>query len=117
MENQELGMLAEINSKIGKLEGAQEASVRAIGEMATNVNRLIDKLDQSNDIAKEADQRARSAHHRLDEFGKRLDKSEERMDAEAEKTKAGRRWLVGTIFSGIGLFISMLALILKVGGK
>jgi methyl-accepting chemotaxis protein len=113
LENTELGMLAEINNKVGKLEGAQEASVRAIGEMATNVNRLIEKLDQSNDIAREADQRARSAHHRIDEMGKRMDKTEDRVSEEAEKAKAGRRWLVGTILSGVGLFISVLSLIIK----
>ncbi|MFK7692847.1 hemolysin XhlA family protein [Paenibacillus sp. HJGM_3] len=36
--------------------------------MTANVNRLVEKWDKSDDIAKEADHRSRSAHHRIDEI-------------------------------------------------
>ena len=59
--------LNEIAGKVGKLEAMQEASTKALESMATSVNRLVDKLDESDDIAKEALQSTRSAHHRLNE--------------------------------------------------
>jgi len=70
LSGQELQVLSDINGRLGRLEGAQEANAKANGELAGAVNRLVDKLDRSDDLAREADQRARSAHHRLD----RLDK-------------------------------------------
>jgi len=60
--------LSEIAVKVGRLEVLQESSSRAIGEMASSVNRLVDKLDQSDDAAKEALDKAKSAHHRLNKI-------------------------------------------------
>jgi len=62
--------LSEIAVKVGRLEVLQESSSRAIGEMASSVNRLVDKLDQSDDAAKEALDKAKSAHHRLNKIDK-----------------------------------------------
>ncbi|MGG6309769.1 hemolysin XhlA family protein [Paenibacillus macerans] len=94
MNNPEMEMLAKINNQIGKLEGAQEASTRAIGDMATNINRLIEKMDKSDDIAREAEQRARSAHHRIDEVKK-----------EVSEVKGDITWLwravIGAIITGV----------------
>lgn len=70
MEKTELQMLSEIAGKVGRLEAMQESNVRSIGDMATSINRLVTKLDQSDDIAREADQRAKSAHHRIDNIDK-----------------------------------------------
>jgi methyl-accepting chemotaxis protein len=63
----ELNMLSDIAIKVGKLEAGQEATAKSIGDMANSVNRLVEKLDQSDDIAKDASNRARSAHHRIEE--------------------------------------------------
>lgn len=68
----ELQMLSDITAKVGRLEGLQDANTRAISDMAASVNKLVDKLDKSDDIAKDADQRARSAHHRIDRIDKIL---------------------------------------------
>lgn len=37
-----------------------------MSELTNNVNRLVEKLDKSDDLAKEAAQSARSAHKRID---------------------------------------------------
>ena len=73
MSDQEKQMLAEIAVKVGRLEVLQESNAKAIHDMAVSVNRLVEKLDKSDDIAREADQRAKSAHHRIDEANKRMD--------------------------------------------
>jgi len=62
--------LNDIAFKVGRLEVLQESSSRAIGEMASSVNRLVEKLDQSDDAAKEALDKAKSAHHRLNKIDK-----------------------------------------------
>lgn len=67
MNNSETQMLSDIALKVGRLEVLQESNAKAIQDMASSVNRLVDKLDKSDDIAREADQSARSAHHRIDE--------------------------------------------------
>ena len=83
-------VLSEINGRIGRLEGAQEAQAKAIGDMAASVNRLVDKLDRSDDIAREADHRARTAHHRIDDTRK-----------EIGQTKDDIRWLWRTVIGAI----------------
>ena len=57
--------LNEIALKVGRLEVMQESNTKAISDMAASVNKLIDKLDASDDIAKEALKSASSAHKRL----------------------------------------------------
>lgn len=90
MSNPEMEILTKINSRIGKLEGSQEASVRAIGDMATNINRLIEKMDKSDDIAREAEQRSKSAHHRIDDMKK-----------EVSEVKGDITWLWRTVIGAI----------------
>jgi len=58
---------------MGRMEALQESNIRTTSELTANVNRLVEKLDQSDDIAREADQRARAAHHRIDEVNKRVE--------------------------------------------
>lgn len=62
--------LKDIAVKVGRLEVMQESNTKAIGEMASSVNRLVDKLDKSDDAAKEALDKAKSAHHRLNKIDK-----------------------------------------------
>jgi hypothetical protein len=62
--------LNDISVKVGRLEVMQENNTKAISEMATSVNRLVDKLDKSDDVAKEALDKSKSAHHRLDKIDK-----------------------------------------------
>lgn len=95
MAGDEKAILMEIAGKIGKLEASQEANVRALGEMASGVNRLVDKLDQSDDIAREADQRARSAHHRIDRIDKII------------------FWVSTTVIGGV--IIAVMAVVIKKG--
>ncbi|GBG09526.1 hypothetical protein PAT3040_04176 [Paenibacillus agaridevorans] len=81
----------DIAVKVGRLEVMQDASTKAIGDMAASVNKLVDKLDASDDVAKDADQRARSAHKRLD------------------KMEDNQRWLwrtiSGTVIAAIVAFV------------
>nr|WP_232016486.1 hemolysin XhlA family protein [Paenibacillus baekrokdamisoli] len=63
-------ILNDIAVKVGKLEALQETNAKAISDLTSSVNRLVDRLGQSDDLAREADQRARSAHHRLDKIDK-----------------------------------------------
>ncbi|WP_409346770.1 hypothetical protein [Paenibacillus sp. MBLB4367] len=101
--------LHDISGKLGRLEALQEANGKATHELTANVNRLVEKLDKSDDIAREADQRARSAHHRIDEVVK------EQKELRSEIT-TGRRWAITTGIGAIGLFITAVALILKLKG-
>jgi len=99
MSDAETKALTEISVKVGRLEIMQETNIRAINDMASSVNRLVEKLDKSDDIAREADQRARSAHHRIDDI------------------KNGQKWLIGTTISMIGLFIAAVGFLWKLTGK
>ncbi|MGO4372874.1 hypothetical protein AB4Z21_19340 [Paenibacillus sp. MCAF20] len=96
----------DIAVKVGRLEEKQEASNRAIGDMAASVHRLIDKLDKSDDVAKEALQSVRSAHLRMNEFGKQMD-----------DMKAGHRWAIGAGLSSIGLCLTAIGLLWKAIGN
>jgi len=98
--------LNQIAVQVGKLEMLQQANTKALGDMASSINRLVDRLDRSDDIAREADQRSKSAHHRLDEANKRID-----------DIKTGQRWLIGITITLTGLFVSSAALILKLAGQ
>lgn len=57
--------LNDIGVKVGRLEVMQESNMKAISDMASSVNKLVDKLDATDDIAKEALKSAASAHKRL----------------------------------------------------
>jgi methyl-accepting chemotaxis protein len=117
MSDPELRMLSDIAVKVGKLEAGQEATAKSIGEMASSVNRLVEKLDQSDDIAKEAGQRARSAHHRLDdvkaELEKKIDAVKSDEDKKITEIKDDIKWLWRTILaaviaSGIGGAVALI---------
>lgn len=58
--------LNEISVKVGRLEVMQETNTKAVGDMAVSVQRLVDRLEKSDDVAREALQSSKAAHHRLD---------------------------------------------------
>lgn len=51
--------------KVGRLEVMQENSTKAITDMASSVNKLVDKLDKSDDVAKDALYRAKVSENRI----------------------------------------------------
>lgn len=69
---QETQVLSDIAVKVGKLEALQETNTRAIGDMASSLDRLVTKLDQSDDLARDAMRSTKSAHHRLDRIEKTI---------------------------------------------
>lgn len=89
-------ILADIQQRMVKLETLQANNAQAIGDMAYSVNRLVDKLEKSDDIAKEAVHRARSAQHQINEL------------------KNTQRWLIGTTLTVVGLFFTAIGLLWKV---
>lgn len=58
----------DIALKVGRLEIMQETNTKAIADMANSINRLVDKLDKSDDLAREAHEKSKSAHKRLDKI-------------------------------------------------
>ncbi|QJC53105.1 hypothetical protein HGI30_17010 [Paenibacillus albicereus] len=95
--------LQAIVSQVVKLETLQEVNTRALGELASGVTRLIERLEKSDETAREAAQRARAAHHRIDEIRASID-----------GIKQGQRWLITTSFTLIGLAASLLGLVFKI---
>lgn len=65
-------VLSEISIKVGQLEVLQQANTKAISDMASSVDKLVTKLEESDDLAREALQSTRSAHHRIDDITKRV---------------------------------------------
>jgi len=96
MDDPQTKMLSDLAVQVGRLEVLQEANTRAIGEMAESVKSLVKKLDQSDDIAREADQRARSAHHRLDGMKNTI------------------KWAIGVGLSVGGLMLTAIGMLWKV---
>lgn len=82
--------LHNIAIQVGRLEVMQESNTKAISEMAASVNKLVDKLDASDDVAKDAGQRARSAHKRVDD-----------LEAEIKELKDDRKWLWRTAIAAL----------------
>ncbi|MCL6456427.1 MAG: hemolysin XhlA family protein [Gorillibacterium sp.] len=72
----------------------------------TRVETKLDIMNSARDIALEAIQSSKSAHLRIDEM---------RDELAQMKAKQGenQRWLVGTIISSVGLFITAVGLLLK----
>ncbi|SDR81082.1 hypothetical protein SAMN05444162_0096 [Paenibacillaceae bacterium GAS479] len=94
--------LQAIASQVVKLETLQEVNTKALTEMAGGLNRLVDRLEQSDDTAKDAVQRARSAHRRIDELRQELD-----------KMRASQRYIVTTSCTLIGLGVAAIGLALR----
>lgn len=57
--------LNDISIKVGRLEAMQHTNTETVADMASSVQRLVDKLDKSDDIAKEAFQRVRVSEYRI----------------------------------------------------
>ncbi|MFC5528462.1 hemolysin XhlA family protein [Cohnella yongneupensis] len=98
----EIEKLNEIAVKVSGMEATQRAQSDAVGKMASSVERLVEKLEKSDDIAREADQRARAAHHRIDDT-----------NVQVREVKDDIKWLwrtiVGAIIvSGVGGAIAFL---------
>ncbi|MDP5275264.1 hypothetical protein [Chengkuizengella axinellae] len=92
MENNE--MLADIRERIAVVETNQENINKAILSLASNTEKLVAKLNESDDIAKAADQRAKSAHLRIDDIKKDI-----------EDIQKNKRWwnrlVIGGFITGI----------------
>jgi hypothetical protein len=58
--------LNEISLKVGRVEVLQEMNAKNINDLTNSVQRLVEKLENSSDIAREALDKSKSAHHRLD---------------------------------------------------
>jgi len=58
--------LNEISLKVGRVEVLQEMNAKNINDLTNSVQRLVEKLESSSDIAREALDKSKSAHHRLD---------------------------------------------------
>lgn len=121
METGELQALGKIEGRLGRLEALQEATVRTNTELTANVNRLVEKLDKSDDIAREADQRARSAHQRIDELSKQTDAQvkaiQERIDADRRERKSDRHFMIGTMLTAVSVTAGVVTLILRMVGS
>lgn len=113
--------LNEIAIQVARMEVGQSATNKAVSDMASNVNRLVEKLEKSDDVAREAEQRAKSAHHRIDEEKKRLDDANKhydgeikalntRIDAENRERKLDKRWMIGTTLTAAGLIVAVIKL-------
>lgn len=110
MDAGELQALGKIEGRLGRLEALQEANVRANAELTTSVNRLVEKLDKSDDLARDAVQRARSAHHRIDDLSKRFDEQQ-------RERKADRNFMIGTTLTAVSVTAGVVTLILRMVGK
>ncbi|RXZ77232.1 hypothetical protein EBB07_33715 [Paenibacillaceae bacterium] len=88
----------EIAVKMGRMELMQETNARNIGELSSNVGRLVDKLENSDDIAKEALQYAKAGQHQINEL------------------KESNRWLWRTFAAALitGLIGGLIAILFKV---
>ena len=75
--------LNEISLKVGRVEVLQEMNAKNINDLTHSVQRLVEKLESSSDIAREALDKSKSAHHRLDSI------------------EEGQKWLWRTIVGGI----------------
>lgn len=105
--------LQTIVSQVVKIETLQEVSNKAINDMAGNIGRLVDRLEKSDDVAKEAAQSARSAHHRIAELREELKDESKKLKDELDGTKQNQRWLVTTSCTLISLGIAALGFAFK----
>ena len=102
MDTTELKALTKIEGRLVRLEAMQESAVRSTGELTSNINRLVEKLERSEDIAREAEHQAKSAHHRVDESNKRVN------DVEADIKWLWRTVIATIITAWIGGAIALL---------
>lgn len=86
----EQAVLNDISVKVGRLEVMQENSTKAITDMAASVNRLVEKLDKSDDVAKEELDKSKFAHKRID------------------RIEDNQRWLWRTFAGALFLFLRSL---------
>ncbi|MHA6481047.1 hypothetical protein ACX1C1_03885 [Paenibacillus sp. strain BS8-2] len=102
----------DIAIKVGRLEVMQDASTKAMGDLASSVNKLVDKLDRSDDVAKDADQRSRSAHKRVDDLSAEI-------RSEIKELKDDRKWLWRTATAALvtGVIGGAVAIIWQVISK
>ncbi|MCM3746513.1 hypothetical protein M3223_04010 [Paenibacillus pasadenensis] len=99
--------------QVAKLETLQEANTRALSEMATSVGRLVDRLESSDDTAKEAAQSTRSAHKRLDKMEAELKDDKEELKDEMDKMKQNQKYIITTACTLISLGVAFLSFAFK----
>lgn len=62
--------LNDISVKVGRVEVLQEVGAKHINDLTITVQKLVEKFEVNNDLAREALDKAKSAHHRLDGIDK-----------------------------------------------
>lgn len=126
-------MINDLSVAVGQLKVTSEHTAKAMDKMSTSVDRLVERLEKSDDTAREAMQSAKYAHHRQDEFKQRLDDVDrhydgevraaneritkevtalsDRLERQADKRKTERNWIITTMIALVGLGITILKLI------
>ncbi|MCM3747470.1 hypothetical protein M3223_08890 [Paenibacillus pasadenensis] len=99
--------------QVAKLETSQEASTKALSEVAFSVGRLVDRLESSDDVAKEAAQSARSAHKRIDKLEDAVKEDKDDMDDAIERMRQGQRYVVTTACALISIGVAAIGLAIK----
>jgi len=62
--------LIEISSEMKVLKFMQENNTKAISDLASSIKELVTSMKESDDLSKEALEKAKSAHKRLDKYDK-----------------------------------------------
>lgn len=99
--------------QVAKLETSQEASTKALSEVAFSVGRLVDRLESSDDVAKEAAQSARSAHKRLDKLESTVKDDKDDLEGAIDRLRQGQRYVVTTACTLISIGIAAIGLAIK----
>ena len=87
-------LLNNINVKVGQLEVMQKNNTEAIAAMASSVNKLVEKLDKSDDLSREALEKAKSAHKRIDDLIDDIEQKE-------KDRKSWREWALKVVLTPI----------------
>ena len=103
---QEMMAITDLASKMTRIEVTQDTQTKAIADLASGINRLVDKLDNSDDIAREALQSAKSAHHRIEELKTVVTNLEMRMHTKFANQDSSARWRITTSLSIGGAVIA-----------
>ncbi|MDI4648512.1 hypothetical protein [Cohnella hashimotonis] len=132
-------MINNLSVVVERLKVIQEHTVDALSKLSCSIDRLNERLDKSDDTAREADQRSKSAHRRLDDFSENIERMgwdietkivaiEDRVTKEISdfdelfkkqelKREHDRRWVLGTSLTSGALLVSVITLVLRTVGK
>jgi len=119
--NPEMQELNKLSVGLAKVEVAQEQTAAAIVRMSGSIDRLVDRLEKSDDIAREAFEKVKSAQYQINEQKSRLDETNRhydseiralnsRFETETEKRKQGNRWIIGMVFTAASFVVAVIKL-------